>query len=144
MNGALVIPWIRKFSYQAVVTSYGNIFSWDSSVWILCGPFWCCHWDHELFWGANFVPVSFNSAPKQCLSDKVQFDGPYLTFNLRQRMANLLQAGSLHTDADSYLVVISVFFGWEKIGVRSRHGWFTHESPLASVIIQSSLFSSDL
>ena len=26
MNGALVIPWIRKFSYQAVVTSYGNIF----------------------------------------------------------------------------------------------------------------------
>ena len=25
MNGALVIPWIRKFSYQAVVTSYGNI-----------------------------------------------------------------------------------------------------------------------
>jgi len=28
MNGALVIPWIRKFSYQAVVTSYGNILFW--------------------------------------------------------------------------------------------------------------------
>ena len=28
MNGALVIPWIRKFSYQAVVTSYGNMFFW--------------------------------------------------------------------------------------------------------------------
>lgn len=26
MNGALVIPWVRKFSYQAVVTSYGNMF----------------------------------------------------------------------------------------------------------------------
>lgn len=137
MNGALVIPWIRKFSYQAVVTSYGNIFFEIRQFEYCVGHFGGGR-------GANFVPVSFNSAPKQCLSDKVQFDGPYLTLNLRQRMANLLQAGSLHTNADSYLVAISAFFGWEMIGVRSRHGWSTHESPRASVIIQYSLFSSDL
>ena len=44
----------------------------------------------------------------------------YLTLSLRQRMANLLQAGSPHTNADFYLVAIYVFMGWEKIGVR-RH-----------------------
>ena len=35
-------------------------------------------------------------------------------------MANLLQAGSPHTNADFYLVAIYVFMGWEKIGVRRR------------------------
>ena len=126
-ENSLIKPLLRH-----MVTSSLRFFSLNT-VWAILGG-----------GGANFVPVSFNSAPKQCLSDKVQFDGPYLTLNLRQRMANLLQAGSLHTNADSYLVAISAFFGWEKIGVRSRHGWSTHESPRASVIIQYSLFSSDL
>ena len=61
--------------------------------------------------------MSLNSAPKQFLSDKVQLDGPYLTLSLRQKMANLLQSGSLHTNVNSSLVAIYVFMGWEKIEV---------------------------
>ena len=66
--------------------------------------------------GDKFWPSVFNSVPKQCLRNKVQFDSN-LTLKRRQRMANLLQGGSLHTNVDSYLVAIYVFMGWEKIEV---------------------------
>lgn len=69
------------------------------------------------FFSFNTVSASVpNSVPKQCLRNEVQFDSN-LTLKRRQRMANLLQRGSLHTNVDSYLVAIYVFMGWEKIEV---------------------------